>query len=76
MRKMGFDEIWISWIMECIKIVSYFLVINGKSSPRFSPTREIRHGDPMLPYLFLVVVDVLSRSILRRAQAKVVVGLK
>ena len=76
MRKMGFDEIWISWIMECIKIVSYFLVINGKSSPRFNPTREIRQGDPMLPYLFLVVVDVLSRSILRRAQAKVVVGLK
>ena len=64
---MGFDEIWIGWIMECVTIVSYSPVINGKPSPRFFPTRGIRQGDPFSLYLFLFVVDVLSRSILKRA---------
>ena len=62
--------------MECIRTVSYSLVINGKLSPKFSPIRGIRQGDPLSPYLFLFVVDVLSRLILKSAQAKVVVGLK
>ena len=51
------------------------MVINGKSS-RFCPTRGIRQGNPLSPYLFLLLVDVLSTSILNRAQAKVLAGIK
>ena len=76
LRMMGFGETWIDWIMKCVKIVSYYLIINGKPTPRLYPTKGIRQGDLLSFYLFLFVVDVLSRSILKRAQAKVRVGLK
>ena len=76
LRRMGFEETWIGWVMEFVKIVSYSLVINRKTTPKFCHTIGIRQGDPMSPYLFLFVIDVLSKSILRRAQVKAIEGLK
>ena len=61
--KLGFDKNWINWTMESVRSVSYFLVINGKSISRFCPSRGIRKGDLLSPYLFLFVVDVFSRMV-------------
>lgn len=63
MRRLGFNGIWINLIMECVKIVSYSLIINGKPSCSFIPSRGIRQGDLLSPYLFLFVVYVLSTSL-------------
>ena len=30
MRKMGFSEIWIDWIMRCITSVKYKVLMNGE----------------------------------------------
>ena len=60
---MGFAERWIKWIMESVRTISYFLIINGKSTPKFYPSKGIRQRDPLSPYLFMFVVDVLSRII-------------
>ena len=62
--------------MECVKSVSYSLIINGKSSCSFLPSRGIRQGDPLSPYLFLFVVDVLSRSIQIGIQNGFISGIK
>ena len=74
--KLGFDKNWINWTMESVRSVSYFLVINGKSTPRFCPSRGIRQEDPLLPYLFLFMVDVLSRMVQKQAQTRILEGLK
>ena len=76
LSKLGFVEKWIKWIMESVRTVSYSLIINGKSTPRFYPTRGIRQRNSLSPYLFLFVVYVLSRMIHKRAQARVIEGLK
>ena len=70
MRKMGFDERWVKWIMECISSVSYKIIVNGKNSNTIFPSRGLRQGDPLSPYLFLFVMDVLSRMLNKAIEVK------
>ena len=60
MEKMGFSSKWIRWIMECIKSVSYSILVNGEPKGHFVPTRGLRQGDPLPPYLFLICSEGLN----------------
>ena len=42
MIKMGFKASWISLIMECVTMVSYSILVNGKPKGMIHPTRGIR----------------------------------
>jgi hypothetical protein len=68
MRKLGFDERWISIIITCVTMVSYSVLVNGIPSRRIVPTRGNKQGDPLSPYLFLLVAEGLS-SMLVQAEA-------
>ena len=41
MRRLGFHEIWIGWVMKCIITVTYSVLINGEAHGRISPTRGL-----------------------------------
>ncbi|CAN1269326.1 LINE-1 retrotransposable element ORF2 protein [Linum perenne] len=73
---MGFGRIWISWIREIISSVSFTVVMNGQSGPSFRPTRGIRQGDPLSPFLFILVSNAMSFLLEREVEQKWIMGLR
>ncbi|XP_065622526.1 uncharacterized protein LOC136064552 [Quercus suber] len=63
MEKMGFHEKWIKLIMHCITSVSYSILVNGVAYGNIIPTRGLRQGDPISPYIFLLCADGFSSLI-------------
>jgi hypothetical protein len=64
MRKLGFDERWISLMMACVNSVRYQVRFNSEETETFVPSRGLRQGDPMSPYLFLLCAEGLSSLLL------------
>ena len=63
MEKLGFHSKWRSLMMQCITIVTYVVLVNGKPSGHIIPSRGLRQGDPLSPYLFLICTEGLSALI-------------
>jgi hypothetical protein len=74
--KFGFNEKFVSWIMGCVSSVTYKVRVSGNLTKGFKPTRGIRQGDPLSPYLILFVGEGLSRIIKRAVHLQELQDLK
>jgi len=75
MTKMGFQERWISLSMMCVKSVSFSVLNNREPKGRIIPTRGLRQGDPISPYLFLLCAEGLSAMLRRKASLWKIKGI-
>ena len=66
MLKLGIDGRWVRLAMETVHIASYSVLINGEPKGYITPSRGIKQGNPLSPYLFLLCAKSLS-SLIRKA---------
>ena len=74
MEKKGFGPIWRKWIQGCLSSVSFSVFINGRPKGKFKWSRGLTQGDPLSPFLFTLVVDVLGRLIDKAKETNVIRG--
>jgi hypothetical protein len=68
LQRLGFQSQWVQWIMECVTIVRYLVRLNNVPLDSFVPSRGLRQGDPLSPYLFLFVANGLSKLLQHQAR--------
>ena len=76
LEAFGFTQHWISWIVFLVSTTSYSLLINGAPAKPFWSTRSIRQGDPLSPFLFILMMEGLSRSIKSATATGEITGIK
>ncbi|XP_031101846.1 uncharacterized protein LOC116005747 [Ipomoea triloba] len=66
---LGFAREWVDLIMLCVSTVRYEILVNGQPVGAVTPTRGIRQGDPLSPYLFIICAEGLS-MLLQQQEAR------
>ncbi|GAU42670.1 hypothetical protein TSUD_106440 [Trifolium subterraneum] len=57
---------WLKWIRACIFESSMSVLVNGSPTADFKVGRGLRQGDPLSPFLFLIVAEGLT-GLMRKA---------
>lgn len=52
--KMCFQDYWVELMIVCITMTSYSILINGEPYGHITPSKWLRQGDLLSPYLFLM----------------------
>ncbi|CAN6543407.1 unnamed protein product [Malus baccata var. baccata] len=76
MGRMGFCNRWRHLIMGCVSSVQFAILLNGQPGKSFVPSRGLRQGDPLFPFLFLLVGEVFSCLIQKAVHDKLLDGVK
>jgi hypothetical protein len=63
LRRCGFGEKWCSWIKHFISSARFSVLINGVPSGFFGSSRGICQGDPLSPFLFVLVMEAFSKML-------------
>ncbi|EEE66057.1 hypothetical protein OsJ_22054 [Oryza sativa Japonica Group] len=74
--KLGFADPWIQTVMRCVTSVRYAVRINGELTYPVTPSRGLRQGDPISPYLFLLCTEGLSSILQKKESMGVIQGIR
>ena len=75
LEAMGFGSRWRSWVRKYLRSASISILINGSPSKPFRMERGLRQGDPLSPFLFTIIAEVLSRMLQKASSLGLIRGL-
>lgn len=60
MNQMGFPSLWCRWIKGILDSSQASILVNGSPTFQFKSEKGLRQGDPISPFLFLIVMECLA----------------
>ncbi|KAJ0483299.1 putative RNA-directed DNA polymerase [Helianthus annuus] len=76
LHAMGFPKKWRKWIGACLKSSRASVLLNGSPTDEFTITKGLRQGDPLSPFLFVLVLEALSIVMKRAVDVGLFRGVK
>lgn len=71
-----FDHNWVRWVMALVTSSIFSILVNGSPSKTFIPSRGLTKGDPLSPFLFILMMEGLDRSIKHAKEVGKIKGLQ
>ena len=76
MGRLGFFSKWIGWVKTYMESPTLLVLVNGSPTKEFQPKIGFRQGDPISPFLFLIVAEGLARMVSQAIQKNLYKGVK
>jgi hypothetical protein len=74
--KLGFERDFVDLLMTCVQSVKYKVRYNDQETEGFIPSRGLRQGDPLSPYLFLICAEGLCTALAHEEEVRGIEGVR
>ncbi|XP_071708985.1 uncharacterized protein [Rutidosis leptorrhynchoides] len=75
LSSLGFGNKWRGWILGCLKSARTSVLVNGSPTRELQIKRGLRQGDPLNPFLFIIVMEGLHLTINRAMERRFIRGI-
>ncbi|GJW83515.1 RNA-directed DNA polymerase, eukaryota [Tanacetum coccineum] len=76
LEAFGFGSTWCTWIRGISDFAKASLLVNGSPSDEFHIHRGLKQGDPLSPFLFILVMEALHLSVCKAVDEDVFKGIQ
>lgn len=76
LERKGFSVGWRKWMRGCLNLFSFAVLVNGCAKGWMRASKGLQQGDPLSPFIFTIVIDVLSRLLIKAKERRILGGFK